>query len=75
MVAGGANNQADGDLSFVAGGNNNRALGGNSAVIGGWRNEVASGDGSSQSQFGGQSRTLSSSTDNEIEVGGSPFAP
>ncbi len=37
MVAGGANNQADGDLSFVAGGNNNRALGGNSAVIGGWR--------------------------------------
>jgi hypothetical protein len=74
-LIGGVSNRVSGPDAFVAGGNNNRALGGNSAVIGGWRNEVASSDGSSQSQLGGQLRTLSSSTDNEIEVGGSPFAP
>lgn len=74
-ITGGYDNRADGDLSFVAGGNRSQALGWNSTVIGGWENEVTADAGSSMSQFGGGEHTLSSTTDNESEVDGTPFKP
>jgi hypothetical protein len=74
-VAGGYDNLASGGLgSFIAGGNEDRALGVNSVALGGFRAIVESGGGSSMSQFGG-TETLSSSTNNESEVGGTLFSP
>jgi len=75
LVAGGYDNEANGPVSFVAGGNTGDADGANSTLVGGWENSVATGDGTSMSQFGGQGRTLSSKTNNEIEVGGMADAP
>jgi hypothetical protein len=74
-IAGGYDNLADGGLgSFIAGGNHDQALGSNSLVLGGFESEVASGEGTSMSQFGGR-HTVSSTTNNESEVGGTLFSP